>query len=80
MELREYAALSGSDNSSSLRPDVQFYSEVKIWLTKIEATDRLANGYDSIRNVLDKLVIEAYSVAGKTYLHQQMDNRKEHVI
>ena len=79
MELREYAALSGSDNSS-LRPDVQFYSEVKIWLTKIEATDRLANGYDSIRNAPDKLVIEAYSVAGKTYLHQQMDNRKEHVI
>ena len=24
--------------------------------------------------------LEAYSVVGKTHLHQQMENRKEHVI
>lgn len=64
---RAWALASGSDNSSSLRPDVQFYSEVKIWLTKMEAADRLANGQpitDSIRNALGKLVIDSTESTG----------------
>lgn len=52
---------------AKLRGDVRFYSEVKIWLTKLEAADRIANGQpisDNIKNILGKLVIESTEATG----------------
>lgn len=64
---RAWALASGSDAAEELRDDVRFYSEVKVWLTKLEAGDRVAKGQpvaESVKNILGKLVIDSTESTG----------------
>lgn len=64
---RAWALASGSDDAEELREDVRFYSEVKVWLTKLEAGDRVAKGEpvaETVKNILGKLVIDSTESTG----------------
>ena len=53
---------------------MQFYSEVKNWLIKLDAGDRVANGEpisDSIRNALGKLVVDSAEATGVIDIYRQ---------
>ncbi len=53
---------------------MQFYSEVKTWLIKLDAGNRVANGEpisDSIRNALGKLVVDSAEATGVIDIYRQ---------
>ncbi|WP_298807666.1 type I restriction endonuclease subunit R [uncultured Gordonia sp.] len=56
-------ALAGGDQSlAELRPDIKFYEEVRVWMGKIEANRRQAEGKpipEDIRRLLSRLVADS---------------------
>lgn len=71
---RAWALASNSPAADEFRPSVQFYSEVKNWLIKLDAGDRVANGEpisDSIRNALGKLVVDSAEATGVIDIYRQ---------
>ncbi|MBD0022269.1 HsdR family type I site-specific deoxyribonuclease [Gordonia pseudamarae] len=56
-------ALAGGDHTlAELRPDIKFYAEVRVWMGKIEANRRQAEGKpipDDIRRLLSRLVADS---------------------
>jgi type I restriction enzyme R subunit len=59
---RAWALCSGSDALASLRPEVQVYEEVRVWMAKYDAADRKANGEpipEDIARLLGELIASA---------------------
>jgi type I restriction enzyme R subunit len=59
---RAWALCSGSDALAALRPEVQVYEEVRVWMAKYDAADRKANGEpipEDIARLLGELIASA---------------------
>ena len=64
---RAWTLAAGSEASARLRPPVQFYEEVRVYMAKFDADDRRANGQpipDEIARLLSN-VIATHTVAGE---------------
>lgn len=59
---RAWAISGGDEQLAYLRPDAQFYEEVRVWMAKFDAAERQSRGEplpDDIRRLLNKLVAES---------------------
>lgn len=73
---RAWALCSGSSALEELRPDVQMYEEIRVWMAKFDAADRQASGQpipEDIQRLLGELsagatssgeVLDIYAAAG----------------
>ncbi|WP_420827178.1 type I restriction endonuclease subunit R [Cryobacterium roopkundense] len=61
---RAWALCSGSQNLAELRPEVQIYEEIRVWMAKADALDRQARGEpipEEIQRLLGELIASATS-------------------
>jgi type I restriction enzyme, R subunit len=61
---RAWALCSGSSTLSTLRPEIQFYEEVRVWMAKFDAADRQASGEpvpEEIQRLPGELIASATS-------------------
>jgi type I restriction enzyme R subunit len=61
---RAWALCSGSDTMLPLRPEVQIYEEIRVWMAKADALDRQARGEpvpEDIQRLLGELIYSATS-------------------
>ena len=73
---RAWVACSGAVNLAELKPEVQMYEEIRVWMAKFDAADRQASGEpipEEIQRLLGELiagatqsgeVLDIYSAAG----------------
>ncbi len=65
---RAWALASGTTNLPALRPEAQFYEEVRVWMAKFDAEERRSRGEpipEEIRRLLASLIAEA-TASGET--------------
>ena len=65
---RAWALASGSKNLPDLRPEAQFYEEVRVWMAKFDAEERRSRGEpipEEIRRLLASLIADA-TASGET--------------
>jgi len=61
---RAWALCSGSQNLAVLRPEVQIYEEIRVWMAKADALDRQSRGEpipEEIQRLLGELIMSATS-------------------
>ncbi|OFI39502.1 DEAD/DEAH box helicase [Arthrobacter sp. SW1] len=61
---RAWAISSGSETLAELRPEIQVYEEIRVWMAKYDAIDRQASGKpvpEEIRRLLGELIASATS-------------------
>ena len=64
---RAWAISGGDEHLAKLRPEAQFYEEVRVWMAKFDAAERQARGEplpDDIKRLLNQLVAES-TASGK---------------
>jgi type I restriction enzyme R subunit len=61
---RAWALCSGSETLAELRPEIQVYEEIRVWMAKYDAADRQASGEpvpEEIQRLLGNLIASATS-------------------
>lgn len=71
---RAWALAAGHADIQPLAPEVRFYKEVRVWMAKYDARDRIAHGEpitDEARRLLSRLVEEASTSGGVMDIYQE---------
>jgi type I restriction enzyme R subunit len=61
---RAWALCSGSETLAQLRPEIQVYEEIRVWMSKYDAADRQSDGRpvpEDIQRLLSELIASATS-------------------
>ena len=71
---RAWALAAGSNEVEALRPEVRFHEEVRTWMAKLDAQDRIARGEpipDDILRRLGEIVVDSTSSPGVVDIYEQ---------
>ena len=73
---RAWALAAGHEDIQALLPEVQFYKEVRVWMAKYDARDRLSRGEpitDEVRRLLGELLVGSAEAAGVVDIYREAD-------
>ncbi|ATG51411.1 DEAD/DEAH box helicase [Brachybacterium vulturis] len=71
---RAWALAAGHADIQPLLPEVQFYKEVRVWMAKYDARDRLSRGEpvsDEVRRLLGELLVDSAESTGVVDIYQE---------
>lgn len=71
---RAWALAAGHDDIQALLPEVQFYKEVRVWMAKYDARERLSRGEpitDEVRRLLGELLVDSAESTGVVDIYQE---------
>ncbi len=73
---RAWALAAGHQDIQALLPEVQFYKEVRVWMAKYDARERLSRGEpitDEVRRLLDRLLVDSAESTGVVDIYREAD-------
>ena len=73
---RAWALAAGHQDNQALLPEVQFYKEVRVWMAKYDARERLSRGEpitDEVRRLLDRLLVDSAESTGVVDIYREAD-------
>ena len=71
---RAWALAAGHSDIQPLLPEVQFYKEVRVWMAKYDARERLSRGEpitDEVRRLLGELLVDSAESTGVVDIYQE---------
>src|SRR5699024_6152280 len=71
---RAWALAAGHQDIQTLLPEVQFYKEVRVWMAKYDAQERLSRGEpvtDEVRRLLGDLLVGSAEAAGVVDIYDE---------
>jgi len=71
---RAWALAAGTADLETARPDVRFHEEVRTWLAKLDAQERVARGEpipDDVRRLLGDIIAESATADGVVDIYRQ---------
>src|SRR5699024_4102358 len=71
---RAWALAAGHQDIQVLLPEVQFYKEVRVWMAKYDAQDRISRGEpvtDEVRRLLGELLVDSAESTGVVDIYQE---------
>ncbi|MGP5089315.1 type I restriction endonuclease subunit R [Brachybacterium tyrofermentans] len=71
---RAWALAAGHDDIQVLLPEVQFYKEVRVWMAKYDARDRISRGEpvtDEVRRLLGELLVDSAESTGVVDIYKE---------
>ncbi|MGO2586315.1 MAG: DUF3387 domain-containing protein, partial [Brachybacterium tyrofermentans] len=71
---RAWALAAGHDDIQVLLPEVQFYKEVRVWMAKYDARERISRGEpvtDEVRRLLGELLVDSAESTGVVDIYKE---------